>query len=258
MRFKLTLNIDKKAFGNRLPLNYQYELSSFIYRAIARSDKDYASWLHSNGFRLDGKPFKLFTFSNLIVPAYGIEKEEARLRIDSNQVEWLVSFLPEASTERFVRGIFSEQTFQIGDKKSVVQFHVERIEVLSPPAFYSEMTFRTLSPVCIPLRNENWKYPKYISPNEKEAPQIILNNLINKYEAFYGSPYNGNRDFDWKVLSKPKAKLTTIKTGTPQESKIKGYLFDFEIKADEELIKIAYSAGIAEKTSQSFGMIEPI
>lgn len=36
MRFKLQLEVNKRAFGNRLPINYQYEQSAAIYRILAR------------------------------------------------------------------------------------------------------------------------------------------------------------------------------------------------------------------------------
>lgn len=63
MRFKLTLEVNKKAFGNRLPINYQYEQSCVIYKILARANKDYATWLHENGFRKEnGKTFKFFSY----------------------------------------------------------------------------------------------------------------------------------------------------------------------------------------------------
>jgi CRISPR-associated endoribonuclease Cas6 len=256
MRFCLTLQIDRKAFGNCLPLNYQYELSSFIYRAIAQADSEYASWLHENGFKLYGRPFKLFTFSNLLIPQYRIEKEAGRIRIESDRIEWLVSFLPEASTEKFVFGLFSEQLFRIGDKKSVVQFRIEKIEALPSPVFEPEMAFRTLSPVCIPLKKEGERYPEYISPDRPEAPSIVLNNLLNKYHTFYGKPYEGNLDFSFQVMNQPKAKLIRIKTGMPEESFIRGFSFDFRMKTTEELMKVMYEAGLGEKNSMGFGMVE--
>jgi CRISPR-associated endoribonuclease Cas6 len=256
MRFKLTLQVDKKAFGNCLPLNYQYELSAFVYKAIEQADSDYAYWLHENGFNLNGRPFKLFTFSNLLIPQYRIDKERKVIRIESDRIEWLVSFLPEASTEKFVLGLFSEQVFQIGDKKSVVQFRIERIEALPSPVFEPEMVFRTLSPVCIPFRKENSRYPEYISPDRPEAPDIVLNNLLNKYHTFYGKPYQGNLDFSFRVMNQPKAKLIRIKTGMLEESFIRGFSFDFRMKAPEELMKVMYEAGLGEKGSMGFGMVE--
>jgi CRISPR-associated endoribonuclease Cas6 len=249
--------VDKKAFGNCLPLNYQYELSAFVYKAIEQADSDYAYWLHENGFRLDGKQkFKLFTFSNLLIPQYRIDKERKVIRIESDRIEWLVSFLPEASTEKFVLGLFSEQVFQIGDKKSVVQLRIERIEALPSPVFEPEMAFRTLSPVCISFRKENSRYPEYISPDRPEAPELVLNNLLNKYLTFYGKPYEGNLNFAFQVMNQPKAKLIAIKTGTPEASSIRGYNFEFRMKAPGELMKVMYEAGLGEKGSTGFGMVE--
>ena len=113
MRFKLTLQTDAKAFGNRLPLNYQYKLSAIIYRAIAQVDSSYSEWLHENGFRLYNRPFKLFAFSNLVIPQYQIDREHGCIRIDRERVEWFVSFLLETSTEKFISGLFAEQLFQL-------------------------------------------------------------------------------------------------------------------------------------------------
>ena len=257
MRFKLTLQTDAKAFGNRLPLSYQYELSAFIYRAIAKADSSYSEWLHENGFRLNGRPFKLFTFSNLVIPQYQIDRERGCIRIDSERVEWFVSFLPETSTEKFISGLFSEQVFQIGDKQWVVQFRVERIEAMPPPIFERKMEFCAISPVCIPFRPEGQRYATYLSPDSPEASALVQNNLLNKYLTFYGKPYEGNMDdFAFRVVNQPKAKLIAIKKGTPDASNIRGYLFDFQMTAPPELLKIMYECGLGYKNSTGFGMVE--
>lgn len=71
MRFNLNLSLTDR---NRsvLPVNYQYELSSWIYKVINQSDPVFAKWLHDRGFSNDNKQFRLFTFSNLMVPQYEI------------------------------------------------------------------------------------------------------------------------------------------------------------------------------------------
>ena len=64
MRFKLILEVNRKAFGNILPINYQYEQSAAIYKILSRADKDYSTWLHNNGYRMrNGKAFKFFSYS---------------------------------------------------------------------------------------------------------------------------------------------------------------------------------------------------
>ena len=60
MRFKLTLKINREKYGDTLPLSYQYEASSAIYRILSKADKEYSTWLHDNGFNLEPKKkFKL-------------------------------------------------------------------------------------------------------------------------------------------------------------------------------------------------------
>ena len=152
MRFKLTLQIQPEVMGNELPINYQFPLQAAIYKTLANSDAEFATWLHENGYQQDGKRFKLFTFSNLIVPQYGIGKERERLEIKSDYVTLLISFLPEKSTQKFIEGIFNNRTIQIADHLSGVQFVVREIQVMSPLNYKPDMVFHTLSnPSRLPI-----------------------------------------------------------------------------------------------------------
>ena len=136
MRFKLIIEVNKRAFGNRLPINYQYEQSAAIYRILSGADDAYASWLHDNGFRLEnGKTFKFFTYSRFKIGQYRILREAERLQILSDTVEWQIGFLPEKSTDKFIQGIFQNQVFEIGDTRSVVQFVVRSVEVMPEPEY---------------------------------------------------------------------------------------------------------------------------
>jgi len=254
MRFKLLLNINQQVFGNALPLSYQYELSAYIYHTLAKGNADYAEWLHQNGFRYEEKPFRLFTFSNLLIPQISIDKEHGRLLLNSDAATLIISFLPERSTEEFVKGVFAEQVFTLGDKMSKVQFTVQQVEVLPTPNFNGELRGETLSPICLSTKNDEGKI-HYFSAADPEAGGAIVNNLINKYEAFFGKPFEGNTAFEWKTLTEPRSKLITIKAGTPQQTNVKGSLCRFSLKADNELLKIAYETGIGEKGSQGFGCI---
>jgi len=256
MRFKL--NIGLHGNKNRLPINYQYELSSFIYKTLQRGDMEYSKWLHNNGFQLKGKPFKLFTFSNFIIPYRDIDKKEGRIIIKSSDIYWHLSFLPEISTENFIKGIFCEKRFSIGDKKSKVEFYVRSIEIYPEPEFSKEMQFKTLTPINISRKDEEGKII-YMDPAEEIAKQAILNNLLNKYQVFYGKEYPANIgeiDFDFRTIYESRSKLILIKAGTPKETKVKGYNCEFKIKAPVDLIKIMYRGGIGEKGSLGFGMVE--
>lgn len=253
MRFKINLALTNSNL-KAIPLSYQYELSAYIYRTIARGNANYADWLHQNGFNLDGKQFRLFTFSNLDVPQKTIDKAHAQLIIKGNHASFDISFLPERATEEFVKGIFAEQYFSIGNQDCKAEFVIQNIELLPQPDFCRSFAGTTISPICITLKNDNGKID-YIAPDDALAPELIKNNLLNKYFAFYGKPYEKELFFAWKALDKPRSKLITIKTNTPQQTKVRGFHCDFSLFTTPELMNIAYNAGIGEKNSMGFGMI---
>ncbi|MEA4936717.1 MAG: CRISPR-associated endoribonuclease Cas6 [Paludibacter sp.] len=254
MRFKLSLTVEKDTYGNALPINYQYELSSFVYTAINRSNARYSTWLHQNGFAVDNKYFRLFTFSNLLIPKYRITGD--RLIIESSSTDWEIAFLPEQSTEEFIKGIFSEQVFTIGDRQSKVQFRVAGIELMSEPAFGDAAVFSTLSPVCITRHEPDSGRVIYESPDSQYARNALLMNLKNKYAAFHGHEFTGDDTFEFTLLSSPASKLVSIKTGTPQQSKVRGYTFRFKLKADRKLLQVMYHSGLGEKNAMGFGCVK--
>lgn len=66
MKFRLTLSPSE--LPALLPFNYQYPLSSAIYKTIQHADETYAAFLHNRGYAEGYKNFKLFTFSDLRTP----------------------------------------------------------------------------------------------------------------------------------------------------------------------------------------------
>ena len=254
MRFKLNLQIEPLAYGNRLPINYQYELSAWIYKIIAQGDKQYAEWLHKNGFSEKHRNFKLFVFSHLYSP--GIKFDKDRLIFCSDKASFYLSLLPERSTEAFIKGIFKEQEFSLGDRMSKVQFRVQQIELVPPPDFTDNFVFKTLSPVVVSVCQENSQYPRYVSPDEDIYGQLIRNNLIEKYRLYYQKEYEGDPNFHFELLSPAKSKLIKIKAGTKEETAVRGFLFTFRLEVDKELLKVMYEAGMSEKNAQGFGCVE--
>ena len=260
MRFILTLSIDKKVHGNLIPLSYAYELSSWIYKVLASSNADYAQWLHDNGFSQDNKRFKFFTFSRLLFDNAKPVEGTDRLAIFSDRAILYLSFLPEKSTEEFIKGIFSDNEFTIGDRKSKVKFRVDGIELLPAPDFserYGE--FQTLSPIIVSMKNELGRVV-YVSPEDKNYKygQLLINNLKEKYRIYNGKEFDLDESFEFKQLSSPRSKLIKIKSGTPAETNVRGFDYKFSMKAHPELLQIMQDAGAGEKNSAGFGMIKLI
>lgn len=255
MRFKLKLELLPNVMGREIPINYQYELSAAIYRILSKADQAYATWLHDNGFAVDGKRPKLFTFSRLIVPKYGIDKERQRLVINSDTVEWHIGFLPEKSTQQFIQGVFCDQSFQIADRISGAAFAIREVQVMPPLAYAPVMEFQTLSPICVSQRDEQGK-TNYLSPDAPNYAEGLLTGLLARYKALYGHDYDGDASIDFQLIGKAKPVLVKIKAGTPAQTFVKGYQCKFRLALPEELMRIAYEGGLGEKCSLGFGMIK--
>ena len=254
MRFELTLTLANR-HQNVLPLNYQYELSSLIYKTINQSNPQFAAWLHDKGYSDNTKQFRLFTFSNFNVRDREIIDD--RLIIKSEVVKLIFSTLPEETLQHFVTGLFMDREFTIGDRLSKVGFRVTSIEALRPPVFKDEMYFKTLSPIFVSQKIEGRKQARHLPPNEHGYIQLIINNLKEKLRIYTGIASTLDvQEASLELLSSPKQKGIVIKANTPQATKLISYHYNFKIKADPELLRIGFYTGFGEKGSQGFGCCE--
>ncbi len=253
MRFILNLSAGER--NNTLPINYQYELSSWIYYTLNSGNPEFADFLHKKGYLNQKMQFKLFCFSNLIIPKYKVEKD--RIILQSDQLKLITSFYPIEAIETFILGIFKNQEFSVGDKKSRALLRVKSIEKQPEPDFNEEMSFKTLSPVHVvrtnPFDNEK---KDHLSPEHKDFELYLFENLVNKYNAYHPAKVFEREYFKLSILSEPRSKVIQIKTGTRQQTRLKSYLFDFKIKTYTELMRMGYYAGFGKENSQGFGCAE--
>ncbi|WP_339708373.1 hypothetical protein, partial [Algoriphagus aquimarinus] len=91
MRFNIVL--ERTGTGKYIPINYQYELSSAIYRIVDQADSEFAEFLHHHGYRANGRHFRLFTFSRLFFQGFKVVKESGRIEHYGSEVRLEVSFL---------------------------------------------------------------------------------------------------------------------------------------------------------------------
>lgn len=282
MRLHLTLHCRS---GSRIPINYAYEFSAWIYKVLANADPAFATWLHEHGYTLEGnKRFKFFTFSQLqIQPPFRIEPERQAIRIESGKVSLVLSFLLDDTLEQFVTGLFRQQQFGIGNAQYYpTDFTVQAVEILPKPVFRETMRFRTLSPICVAASEEGIRHAQYRHPNDPDYLELLINNLLQKSQIATHSitvstaskesttrtsqlpnpePPTKNvkpQNMNFKLLSDPRQKGITLKSHTQAQTKVIGYTYDFEITAPPELLEIAYYAGFGTENAQGFGCVEII
>ncbi len=264
---RILLNIKTLQQGvNTIPVNYSYPLSAWIYHTIADGNHEFAKFLHDTGFITGNRQYKLFTFSDLRFPPKGFKVEGDRLHILNGECRLTLSFQAPQALENFVMGLFRGQEFSIGDRTSQTRFKVETVELQPLPAFGDTAKFRCLSPILVSKERPNSRNAEYLEPDHPDFGKILSDNLINKLTAAISGGLldaqarMAEQEVNIKIrlLNTPKSRLMVIKAGTPQQTKIKGYTFDFEIKAPSELIKIGYNAGFGEKNALGLGCVQTI
>lgn len=264
MRLKLTLGHKPGAI---IPINYQYELSAWIYKVLSKADGPFAQWLHESGYQLSSghQQYKLFTFGQIECRPFQINKDDKTISLLNHQSTWKLSFQVNRAIEKFVAGLFRSQHLGLGTSRvRATDFSITAIEILPQPQWNGEMYYRAKSPVVISQQGPEDRYAQFISPEEPDFGQLFINNLLNKYRAFAESRQDEELlnqihtapAAAFRLLSDPRSKLVTIKADTENKSEIRGYLFDFALTAPPWLQQFAYHAGFGERNSTGFGYAE--
>lgn len=262
MQLKLTLQaVHKPAL---LPFNYQYPLSSAIYKIIQLADSGFAAFLHNSGYRNSGKSFKLFTFSDIRTP---FVKSGDRMQLQTGEAELIVCFYMPQAAENFIKGLFINQQLQIADSKTKTTFEVIQVESLPQTIAADAATYilQPLSPLVVGKKNSSGHYD-YRSPQDNDFIEWLLQNWLEKYRVVYDADENEIQKVKQKIRiavrsfrHSPQQRLIAIKGGTDAETKIRGYMkFQLEVTAPEEMMALALGAGLGLYNAQGMGCVKII
>lgn len=239
MRLLLHLQTPK---GSILPFNYEYAISAWIYKTLAKADPVFATWLHDKGYSLEDnhRKFKFFTFSKIqlsyrVLPRRGLllQEEAAQLTL---------SFLIDKAMQDFVLGIFKEQLLGIRIRGGNIDFRIVNVEVLPTPVFQPVMRFRAATPIFMSKRGEDISQAIHISPDDEGYARFFINNLREKAKTLGVNIPTSLTNF--QALNRPKSSLLRIGT-----TEMRAFSFDFILVAPEELTRIGYFAGFGGKNS---------
>ena len=246
MRIKITCDIGE---GIRLPINYNHFLSGVIYQFLRESDPEYANFLHQDGYEVDNRRFKLFTFSQLM----------AKREIQGNRIHfrspltWYVSSSQEPFLANFAAALMGAGILQVERHK----LRVKDVEVLRQPRFGQQTSFRCLSPITMSTKHERDGTPHYCFPDDPQFSELVRQNLIRKYEAVYRQPPQEKSfamTFDQAYIDKKKGRVTRLVDF--KGTKIRGILSPFHVIGAPALIHVGYECGFGDKNSMGFGMVE--
>lgn len=256
MRFKIVLEVDASVAGNVLPISYQYELSAGINKLLTANQEDYLGWLSKNGLTPESNQrMKVYSVSNLYIPHIYVEND--RLFINVPRVQFWLSFLPEIETSEFVRRSFEGQTLLLGDRVSRVLFRVAEVSEVAPVTYKETMEYQTLSPLVVTAIRPN-RTIEYLHPHNYYFGRFMFDDLVDRYELYYGHPFMGSREYNFQLLARERRKAITVHAFTPRMQKVVGYMCKFRIVMDPELQAFAYNVGFGNRINFGFGYVETL
>ena len=257
MRLKLTLKTQPNSV---LAYEHHHALRAVIYKVIQSADPVFSHWLHEKGYEAQGnKKFKLFTFDLLKGKPFLRDDLRKRLTFPTGIVDWTVSFCVDAQVEKFVEGLFKNQTLEVVADGTKCVFQVQGVEIVSKPQFTQTMRFSAKTGICLTEITEGDRYPQFRSPEHPNFKDLFFRNLGAKTR----SALHPNEAIDppqylsLKILTEPRKWSASVpKDDLSKPIKTIGYKFDFEITAPVEWLEVGYFTGFGKATSGGFGYCE--
>jgi CRISPR-associated endoribonuclease Cas6 len=260
MRFQITLIADRPL---NLPISYNEYLTAIIYGLLGKSDPEYATFLHDEGYKVGdtAKRIKPFTYSQLMTPSHcrRIDRETRRIVFSPGPIAWQISSPLGDFIRNVAGGMLAEGAINLGPNS----LSIESINVMPCPEFTETMRFTCLTPIVAakPRPKSEGGGSAYLRPaaSPEEFSEVIRGNLLSKYAAVYQQELQDTRfamSFDENYLARDKdrgCKLTQFK-GTD----ILGALAPFTATGNPELIRLGYEAGLGTQTGLGHGMVAMI
>lgn len=257
MRIKLEFGEKGKEYLIPLPYNH------FLQAALFASLKPVlAEFIHDKGFEIDGRKYKMITFSKLLGDAKYTQNKLLQFR---SPINWYISTPIDEVCESLASHLFYTGSLRIGKttipinnvttEKVIVKNSDIVVKTLSPVVAYSTMT-----------RVSGNRYTCYFSPGQKDFEKVISENATRKLKAFLEMSYRPEWIPNWNksdVATLSPIRINLI--GKPRKviTQYKGIIIEaydgcFAISGDNVLLQTIMETGMGSKNTQGFGCLELI
>jgi CRISPR-associated endoribonuclease Cas6 len=232
----------------RLNIAYNHQIQSFIYNNLSNK---IGSFIHDKGYEFEKRQYKLFTFSKLRNNGKSWVKDKKVFFEKS--FHFCVSSIDEEFIKDFSSNIIKNELNIGGNEVYLENINVSDNGTIEKHISNGKVSVKTLSPIFMYSTLENGNRV-FHSPDEKEYPELIKNNLLKKFYAFYEN-YPADKTFDLELKEGYHIKK---QNDYYKKNRYECYYASFVLSGSIELIKFAYDVGLGSRNSQGFGCIEVI
>jgi CRISPR-associated endoribonuclease Cas6 len=227
-----------------VPVQYGHLLQGLIYRQM--DNPVLRSFLHEHGFALEKRRFKLFTFSRLMGRSARFDRSGGSIVLDPPLRLVICSPIPFILQE-LGTGFLRQGRVRLGD----VFLEVKEMATAAPRVTGRSIRVRMLSPVVVysTFPGDGRKYTYYYSPFEPRFVELAANNLAKKHLLVHG-----RRASTGGFAIRPvRVGDRDLKVTYYKDIVIKGWMGEYELSGDPELLQLALDAGLGSKNSQGYG-----
>ncbi len=261
MRIQFSLSCQK---GVIIPINYQSEISNWIFSVLSNAGAELTTWLQQRGFELSSRNFKLFTFSPLAIYPYEMDQVKQEFKLLGNQVKLSVSFYLDASFEQQIVHLFRQMPLTLGTVDgSPAYFEVKHWQIMPRPAFKETMQLKAISPISITTVEEGKAANLYLLPDHENYDVSFFNHAVRRFKAAmqYKSLaalklIDPSFPMNYRLIGQAKSRLIHLKPNPDGISQLRGFAFEFEVSMPVPLLEFCYYSGFGEYPYLGFGFVE--
>ncbi|UMZ72704.1 CRISPR-associated endoribonuclease Cas6 [Natranaerofaba carboxydovora] len=243
MKLEITFELEKPL---RISIHYHYEVQGLIY---GKMSKDYGDFMHGDGYKKEGKSYKLFSFSRLEGKSK-FNKKYKEITFYDNVKITISSIIPHFLRDLANNFMLSDSIYLFNHKLKVTQ-----IKTIEDLVNTNKILVRAISPITTYTtyeRRDGSKFTHYFKPEEQAFQHLVEENVINKYETYYNTKLNTKTRF----LIKPVKVTQKDKVVTKYKNTIiNAWGGLYRLEASKELLEFALAVGASSKASQGFGLL---
>ncbi|MBE3582167.1 MAG: CRISPR-associated endoribonuclease Cas6 [Thermoanaerobacteraceae bacterium] len=232
-----------------VPVQYGHLLQGIIYRHM--ENPVLRSYLHEHGFAMGKRRFKLFTFSRLLGREVRYDRAAGRLVLTPPLRLVICSPIPFILQE-LGTGFLRQGQVRLGEAR----LEVKEMATAAPRVTQEILRVRMLSPLVVYstlASGDGRTYTYYYSPFEPRFTELVANNLAKKHLLVYGRPAR----VDGFAIRPARVDDRDLKVTYYKETVVKGWMGQYELRGDPDLLQVALDAGLGAKNSQGYGCCTP-
>lgn len=261
MRIQFILSCQR---GTIIPINYQSEISNWIFTALAKAGSELVAHTQELGFDIATHRFRQFTFSPLAIFPYEMDQVRQEFKLLGNQVKIAVSIYLHPRFEQQVVSLFRQTPLQLGMLEGKpAYFEVKHWQIMPRMQFKESVQFKAISPISITNTEDLIAANPYLLPDSDTYDISFFTHLIRRFKA--AKQYKSlaglklldpSYPMSYRLLGQAKSRLIHLKHSHEGFTQLRGFVYDFEITLPPDLMEYAYYCGLGEYPYLGFGYVD--